>query len=133
MSNLKNIVSQLLTIAEKINETKEEETTEIQNYRKLLTKLKGKGVIGKLNVLLDSSRMNKNDLYWSRALDNTDSSEGDFNDIMKKVKIAIMMNYAVVPFLKKLLEFGINNGYVALARILNKNRVKMTITKINEE
>jgi hypothetical protein len=128
-SNLRKIAQGLET---EQSATEEEEPV-IQDYRKLLMKMQGKNVLGKLSVLFDNPRLRKNDLYWSKMLDSATGSEADANDVIKKLKKLMQANLPVFSFLKKLLEFGIENGAIALSRILDKNRVRMTIAKEDKE
>jgi hypothetical protein len=134
--SMKLVAGYLKKIAAELDtETETEEvpdSPEIAQYRKLLNRLKGKGVLGKFQVLLQKPRQMKSDLYWARLLDKMeDAGEGplDITKLIKQIKMVLLRKYAVAPMLKKILDYGVDNGYIALVRVLSKNRAKFTLAK----
>jgi hypothetical protein len=108
----------------------EAEMPEILEYRKLLTKLKGKPGIEKLKILIDNPRVRRPIRYW---LDRIDKGEGagpmDFNDMITSLKKIIKMDLPSAKYLKMLLDFGLSEGYIALNRLLEKGKAKITLMK----
>lgn len=134
--SMKQVAAYLNKLAAELDTEAESEETpdtpEIAQYRKLLNRLRGKGVLGKFQVLLQKPRQMKTDLYWARLMDKMEEpGEGplDTTKLIKAIKLVLLRKLAVAPFMKKVLDYGVNNGYVALARILSKNRAKFTLAK----
>lgn len=119
-----------LRIIAKELENEAEETTEMKDYRRLLNKMKGKAGLNKFKIFIDMPRLRKPIRFW---LDKLDKGEGagamDFNEMIQKMKKMIKMDLPAARFLKLLLDYGIAQGHVALNRILEKGRAKITLMK----
>jgi hypothetical protein len=108
------------------------DSPEQAKWRRLLMRLQGKDVLGKLQVMIAKPRQMKSDLYLARLMDKMeDAGDGPMNvqQLMKAIKLIFIRKLAVAPFLKKVLDYGVDNGYMALLRVLSKNRAKFTLAK----
>jgi hypothetical protein len=118
----------LRTMAAEIEEGVE--SPEFQKYKTLLTKLKGKESLNRLNILLANPRLRKTDKYWALMIDKGEGvTTTDPVDQLKTIRVVLTRELPVAPFLKKILDYGIENGYIAMDRLLTKNRVRSVLLK----
>ena len=126
MSNLEEMADRLRIMAKTINPKKDDKTERLfRKYKFLLNKLKDKGSIGKLDLIMDNPRLNKNDLYWARKFDKSKSKNNlDIDNFLQDFKKIYRRNLPAAGFMKKVLDYGIENGHLSLNNMLNRKRVK---------
>jgi len=132
----KKIASELRKFAQDIESeaiaegVEEEEVPELKDYRQLLTKMKTKESLNKLKLFFDSPRMRKPIRWWLTSLDKGEGAGAiDFNDMIRKLNIMLKRDYPATRFLKLVLDYGLANGPIALNRILEKGRAKVTLMR----
>jgi hypothetical protein len=123
--------SMLRKMADELEEKEEiPESEEFKGYRQLLTRMKSKDSLKKLKIFIDQPRLRKPILWWLLAIDKGEGAGTmDFQDLLRKIKILLHRDLPSAKFLKMFLDFGIANGYIALDRMLSKNRAKITLMK----
>lgn len=128
MMDVKAYAESLRKMADKLDG--EEESPEFKEYRRLLTKLKSKDSIKKLKLFLDNPRVRKPLNWWLIRLDKSEGSGSvDLQDSLKKIKMMLQRDMPAARILKMLLDYGIQNGHVALDRLLSKDKAKMTLLR----
>lgn len=124
----KDAAAELYKLAAEVEE--EEDSPEFKEYRTMLNKIKGKDSIKKLKIFIDNQRLRKPIRWWLTSIDNGEGAgDIDFLDFIKKIKIMISRDLPAAKFLTLVLDYGIANGYMALDRMLSKNRAKITLIK----
>ena len=124
----KEAAKKLKMVAQEVEE--EADVPEITEYKKLLTMLKGKEGLKKIKIFLDNQRVRKPIVWWLTKLDKGEGAGAvDFQDMIKKIKIMLKRDLPAARFLKMILDYGISNGHIALNRLLEKGRAKMTLMK----
>lgn len=142
MQNLKKLAKNLRFLASEVeNELPNDEliiedvslSEEMKNYLPLLRKMISKESFGKIKVLIDNRRKRKPDRFWAVSIDKGEGagSLGNLNDLIKSLKFIFRMELPTAGFIRKILDYGVNNGYVALNRVLENNQVRMRILKEN--
>ena len=111
-------------------EIEEGESPEFQKYKTLLGKLKGKESLNRLNILLANPRIRKTDKYWATMMDKGEGAvASDPMEQVKAIRVVLTRELPVAAFLKKILDFGLENGHIAMDRLLAKNKVRITLLK----
>jgi hypothetical protein len=106
------------------------ESEEFKGYRQLLTRMKSKDSLKKLKIFIDQPRLRKPILWWLLAIDKGEGAGTmDFQDLLRKINILLHRDLPSAKFLKMFLDYGVANGFIALDRILSKNRAKITLMK----
>jgi len=137
---MNNIIAQILKESHWIGKRATTKTKpkidpkELNKYRILLERVNKKKVLNKILVLLDNPRMRKNDLWWARKIDSIkERNEIDTKDLLKNIRSLLRRNYPTAKFLKKILDYGVQNGFMALSRTLEMNKVRVNITGEKEK
>lgn len=126
MSELLSLASNLRKIAKEL-EKGEEESPEMNTYKALLRKVKGKESFGKLEYLLNNFKIRKKEMILARAIDDAPEKAIDGDAFYKKMRrlFKTKPNLPAVRFLKKIMDYGVANGAIQLARALKTKRMKM--------
>jgi len=133
MSKWQKIANELKMIAKEM-EDESEEDQELQKYRPLLRKVKGKEDFGKLYYLVENFKSRKKDPILSRAIDEAPTKEVDPEEFYKKIRVLFKTkkNLPAVKFLRKILDYGVSNGHMQLLRDLKNKRMKMVFGRGKE-
>jgi hypothetical protein len=127
----------MLTAQSKKNGDEDEPMHEvIRQYRPLLQKMVGKvDAINKLKFIMDNKRLRKPDRYWLMAIDKREGSGdvGNMSEWMKQLAFIFRNKLPVARILRLILDYGVENGYVALKRMLENDRARVVILKEEAE
>ena len=99
-----------------------------RNYKLLLNKLRDRDTMAKLETVMDNPRLKKQDLYWAKKFDKSNATgKLDIDDFLKNLKSIYRRKLPVANFMKKLLDYGLENGHLALSNMLKRKRVRMEL------
>jgi len=122
------VAAELRKIAAEVEE--EEDTPEFKEYKTMLNKIKNNDSFKKLKIFLDNPRLKKPIRWWLTSIDKGEGAGPlDYIDAMKKIKLLLQRDFAAAKFLKLILDYGVQNGYLKLDKLLSKNRAKITLMK----
>jgi hypothetical protein len=108
----------------------------LKKYRPLLVKMIGKvEALNKLKLIIDNKRLRKPDRWWLIAIDKGQGSGevGKMQEWLKQLSFIFRNKLPVARILKKFLDYGLEEGYVALKRILENDRAKVVLSKEEED
>jgi hypothetical protein len=88
-----------------------------------------------LKFIIDNKRLRKPDRWWLIAIDKGQGSGevGKMQEWLKQLSFIFRNKLPVARILKKFLDYGLEEGYVALKRILENDRAKVVLSKEEED
>jgi hypothetical protein len=104
---------------------------ELRKYLPLLRRMIPKESFGKLKILFDNKRKRKQDRFWAITMDKGEGAGpvGDMQEVVKQLRYILRSELPVAGMIRKVLDYGVENGYIALDRVLSKGQVKVRLLK----
>jgi len=114
-------------------ESNEFDQKEFISYKRMLSKIKNKDCLSKINILLENPRLKKNNKFWALKFDKAEIEPIDFNELIKSIAMILKRDFPVAKFLKLLLDYGVSYSHIQLEKALTNNQIRMRVLRQTEE